>query len=420
MYSTGSLQVVSTTHCAWKPEMRHNFQNILAMQNRARENVFIFNALGRNLPRITPSVVYAAQSNGDTTQLYSGNEACSLRQVSGSLFGIFHKSTQVLEIWDCSDTSPSATRKPLRSFNEVKSCISGGGFLFMANERQLQVIDAESGINTVTFEFPFDDWSIKSTSLLWTFLLRGSSSSSSSSALHGDDSSVDVECGVCSRKTSVDIGDVLYDHDLDRKQQELYGGTGSVCSLHGGMSLVKYCVNDKKLVCSRCVLESHQRHNLTEITSQHRVAEAEVSSLLKAIQRERESLEHSASYVEDSIDILTTRQQIIAREIKTTFERLMKELQRKKDKLLSSMMNIFSKKKGALNLHLKCTRSTINQLTEFEWKSFIASQSALTEENSGIEQATSLLSLTQNPIIRNWNLADEGHCMVDSRQWQQA
>ncbi|KAH3714531.1 hypothetical protein Pelo_18959 [Pelomyxa schiedti] len=185
-----------------------------------------------------------------------------------------------------------------------------------------------------------------------TFLLRGSSSSSSS-ALHGDDSSVDVECGVCSRKTAVDIGDVLYDHDLNRKQQEGHGGAGSVCSLHGGMPLAMYCVNDKKLVCARCVLESHQRHNLTLITSQHRVAGAEVSSLLKAIQRERESLEHSASCVEDSIDILTTRQQ------------------------------------------------------HDEWKSFIASQSAPTGEHIGIEQARSLISLTQNPIMRNWKLADK-------------
>ncbi|KAH3762145.1 hypothetical protein Pelo_6013 [Pelomyxa schiedti] len=154
-YSTKSLQVVSTTHCGTvTPEWLNNFHlgNILEMRNRAGETVFVFEASSLASYH-TPSVVYAVQPNGDATQVYSEIGAGVLTQVSGSLFSIYHKSTEVLDIWDCSDTSPATTRKPLRSFNEGKKCISGGGFQFIANKRQLQVIDAESGNNVVTIEF---------------------------------------------------------------------------------------------------------------------------------------------------------------------------------------------------------------------------------------------------------------------------
>ncbi|KAH3722513.1 hypothetical protein Pelo_18781 [Pelomyxa schiedti] len=173
-HATRSLQVVSTTHCAaLTPEWLDGFPlcRLALMQNRAGEIVFLVQSSSLS----SPSFVHAVQANGDTTQLYSGIGSSPLRQVSGSLFSIYHKGTQVLDVWDCSDTSPSATSKPLRSINLVKNCsfISGGGFIFIVATpdcKQLQVVDGASGNTTATIEFLASGWCIESLSQTTSFL----------------------------------------------------------------------------------------------------------------------------------------------------------------------------------------------------------------------------------------------------------
>ncbi|KAH3760306.1 hypothetical protein Pelo_7881 [Pelomyxa schiedti] len=160
-HATRSLKVVSTTHCALTPEWLSKFDwcSVAVMQNRACETVFLIQS--SNLS--SSSFVHAVQANGDTTQLYCEIGSFPLSQVSESLFSIYHKRTQVLEIWDCSDTlSPSSgatTRRPLRSIlnlgKDNSLFTSGGGFIFLVRpgSKQLEVIDGASGNTAVMIEF---------------------------------------------------------------------------------------------------------------------------------------------------------------------------------------------------------------------------------------------------------------------------
>ncbi|KAH3758576.1 tripartite motif-containing protein 66 [Pelomyxa schiedti] len=212
------------------------------------------------------------------------------------------------------------------------------------------------------------------------------------------DGEVNIECRVCHHVTSFCVWEVIADVSVDTCHNDGTCFQPEKCVLHPDRPLERFCVNDNLLVCLECALEHHRTHELVTITRQAQTAAEQVPGIVELINRERALLEDSSQLIERSISTLTEDQRRMELQIKSTFNRLMKALQKKKDTLLANTAKFFETRKRALELQMKCKLSVISQLDE--------SQNSLkTAANNGATKQTSLVAITQNPVLMNHSKA---------------
>ncbi|KAH3714436.1 hypothetical protein Pelo_19054 [Pelomyxa schiedti] len=149
-YKSRMLCVVSETPCDFRGIEEWAMESVLVMQNKAGQNVFIFDITQRWESK---SVVISILENGEMNELYSHKIDCILVQVSGSMFAVYNRKEERLDIWDSNDTTK---RHPVikcipKAGND--NFVVGGGLIVLldTDTQHLQVIDASSTHTVVTF-----------------------------------------------------------------------------------------------------------------------------------------------------------------------------------------------------------------------------------------------------------------------------
>ncbi|KAH3762229.1 WD40 repeat [Pelomyxa schiedti] len=209
---------------------------------------------------------------------------------------------------------------------------------------------------------------------------------------------IDIECGFCHHVTTdaIAVMDVV---DAICRDVSTVGSasntTAGRCIVHPGQELNLYCKDDKVLVCPQCEKELHQFHKLIGIEQQAEIAVKKVPALRRSIQKEKDLMKQAALRIEEIIEAITSNQKTAEAEIENTFDKLMKQLLRKKATLLATTAKTFQKKKQSLQRQLKITRFAVSQLTDLEFK--------LTDTTDKTVSADlSLVALTSQPILCNW------------------
>ncbi|KAH3723356.1 hypothetical protein Pelo_17939 [Pelomyxa schiedti] len=238
-----------------------------------------------------------------------------------------------------------------------------------------------------------------------------------------EDEVAHIECGVCRQRTTINMRNLMDDLDDDapRTPRSTWDKTRAperTCIFHIGQPLEGYCETDQCMVCSQCMLGSHRTHRFTELAAQAHDSNQQAPTLIQSIHQQKDVLGWLAVGIEESIASLTTKQRTTEKEIEETFDRLMRELQRKKEALLSNTIKMFKKQKDTLKLQLKCVRYAAPHLAVSESKLV---QLTNQQENRATQQqrspsapyiyhhgkyeaeeVTSLVALTKSRFLQNW------------------
>ncbi|KAH3758578.1 hypothetical protein Pelo_9617 [Pelomyxa schiedti] len=210
-----------------------------------------------------------------------------------------------------------------------------------------------------------------------------------------DDGEVKIECRVCHHVTSLCVWDVITGSSVDITRHDSTCSQPEKCILHPDRPLERFCVNDNLLVCLECALEQHRTHELMTITRQAQTAAQQVPGMVDIINWERALMEDSVQETESTISALTKRQRRVEENIKGTFNRLMKALQKKENMLLANTSKFFETRKRALELQIKCTHSIVSHLNDSQ--NNLKNAAAFCQENSGMQ--TSLVVITRSPVL---------------------
>ncbi|KAH3762750.1 hypothetical protein Pelo_5418 [Pelomyxa schiedti] len=237
---------------------------------------------------------------------------------------------------------------------------------------------------------------------LCTSAYLSSSSPQQLGTTNGGGGDVDIECRVCHHVTSLSVWDVFADAPVGARHR---GGAlfqPGKCVLHPDRPLERFCVTDNLLVCLECALDHHRTHELVTIARQAQTTAEQVPRIVEFIKKKRTLMEESAQQTEDAIRLLTKtkkRQRRVEGHIRGTINRLMKELQKKKDALLANTSKFFETRRRSLKLHLKCTQSAVSQLSQSETQ-FSTSTGSCEAQTGGIP-LSSLVIITCNPVLSN-------------------
>ncbi|KAH3763075.1 hypothetical protein Pelo_5086 [Pelomyxa schiedti] len=227
-----------------------------------------------------------------------------------------------------------------------------------------------------------------------------------------EDEVAHIKCGVCRQRTTINMRNLMDDLDdnASRTPRSTWDKTRvpeRTCIFHIGQPLEGYCETDQCMVCSQCMLGTHRTHRFTELATQAHDSNQQAPTLIQSIHQQKDVLEWLAVGIEETIASLTTR--TTEKEIEETFDRLMREVQRKKEALLSNTIKMFKKQKDTLKLQLKCVRyaaphlavseSKLVQLTNQQENGAAQQQgspSASYIYHHGKDEVISLVALTKN------------------------
>ncbi|KAH3732075.1 hypothetical protein Pelo_17090 [Pelomyxa schiedti] len=151
-------------------------------------------------------------------------------------------------------------------------------------------------------------------------------------------------------------------------------------------------------MCLECALEHHRAHDLVTIARQAQTVMEQVPHIVEFINKKRALLEEAAQQTECALSTLTEIQRRVEGHINGTINRLMKELQKKKDALLANTSKFFETRRGSLKLQLKCTQSAISQLNDSEH--YLKTSAAACQATRG-NLLSSLVITTCAPILTN-------------------
>ncbi|KAH3722534.1 hypothetical protein Pelo_18760 [Pelomyxa schiedti] len=148
-YRRRNLTVLSLTKCGL-PSAFKFFESAVALRkSNGERGIFVELRTGRNSNTVYEVKEYAH----DGSMRILCRDTNQLSQLSGSLFCITKNRCQMIEIWDCNNTTAPLRVLPARHDGVESRAVAASGFLFHKHGYESVDVTDSTGLYVATFEF---------------------------------------------------------------------------------------------------------------------------------------------------------------------------------------------------------------------------------------------------------------------------